>query len=148
MQRQGMCELNEPTANIDPKTVLAEGQAVLQNLKHQREAVLPNPELRGSQLSTSFPAAPCCRELTPGCTSPTPPAPTDSLPVPRVSSSGKLQGGPVTLPSAPCRGPGSGQGQIRFQLPVPQLLQQHLPQAVPELLPQLGIHLSPGDTLR
>lgn len=53
---QGMCELNEPTANRDPKTVLAEGQAVLKNLKQQREAALPNPELQGSQLSLSFPA--------------------------------------------------------------------------------------------
>lgn len=49
---QGMCELNEPTANIDPKTALAEGQAVLQDLKQQREAALPTPELWGSQLSS------------------------------------------------------------------------------------------------
>lgn len=40
---QGMCELNEPTANTAPKTVLAEGQAVLQDLKQQQEAALHLP---------------------------------------------------------------------------------------------------------
>lgn len=52
---QGMWELNEPAANIDPKAVLAEGQAVLQDLQQQQES-LPNPELWGSQLSVNSPA--------------------------------------------------------------------------------------------